>query len=88
VQEVDSAKCACDKGIDVMAYFLINIMLSIKLTEERLTTDIDLSSNATVGKDIAVSKLTKCEFTIVRMSPKIFHGVQTLTKAAFNVSRD
>jgi hypothetical protein len=88
MQEIDSAKCACDKRVDVAAYFLINLFLSIKWREGRLTPDIDLSSNATVGKDIPVSKLTKCKFTIVCMSPKIFHGVQALAKAASSVSRE
>jgi hypothetical protein len=88
MQEIDSAKCACDKRVDVAAYFLINLFLSIKWREGRLTPDIDLSSDATMREDIPVSKLTKCKFTIVCMSPKIFHGVQALAKATSSVSRE
>jgi hypothetical protein len=88
MQEIDGAKCSCDKRVDMVPYFSLNFGLSMRWREERLTPDINLSSNTAVGEDIAVSKLTKCEFAIVRMSSKILHGVQSLAKAAFGVSRE
>jgi hypothetical protein len=71
-----------------MACFLFNFRCSTNHRRQRLTSDVDLCSNTAMGKDVTVPEFTECEFAIIRVSPKIFHGVQSLAKAASRMSKE